>query len=259
MKAFISYSHDDDEFLEKLHKHLAALRRQNLIETWTDREIDAGGVIDEEISAAIEAADIFILLVSSSFINSDYCFKKEFQRALEKQKAGKALIVPVVIRPCDWKIPELRQFKALPKDGMAVDSNHWHNTDEAFTDVSKGLRSLLEKNKNEPKSKQIKPTGDSQFAEPSLPLAKELLDLILKHPTQEEQGLTEILRDSPEGVLFRAFIPNTTARGEAPSVKKSLFAPAVAELVRLGWLLHPEGNHALRIYELNPDSRRPAQ
>ena len=117
MKAFISYSHHDAEFLTSLHQHLAALRRQKLLETWTDREIDAGSVLEQEIATAMGKANLFLLLVSSSFINSDYCYEKEFQKALEKQKAGKALIVPIILRPCDWKIPELRQFKALPEDG----------------------------------------------------------------------------------------------------------------------------------------------
>ncbi len=101
MKAFISYSHYDAEFLTSLHQHLAALRRQKLLEIWTDREIDAGGVLDSKIAAAMEKADIFLLLVSSSFINSDYCYEKEFKKTLEKQKAGKALIVPIIVRPCD--------------------------------------------------------------------------------------------------------------------------------------------------------------
>jgi hypothetical protein len=147
MKAFVSYSHHDAEFLTALHQHLAALRRQKLLETWTDREIDAGGVVDTEIAAAMDKAGLFLLLVSSSFINSDYCYEKEFKKALEKAAIGKAIIVPIIVRPCDWKIPELRQFKALPEDGNAVHSKHWHSMDEAFADIASGLRSLLEKRK----------------------------------------------------------------------------------------------------------------
>ena len=149
MKAFISYSHHDAEFLTSLHQHLAGLRRQGLLDTWTDREIDAGAVLDEEIDSAMEKANLFLLLVSSSFINSDYCYEKEFTKALQKQKLGAAIIVPIIVRPCDWKIPELRQFKALPDDGKAVHSKHWHSADEAFADVATSLRSLLEKRKKE--------------------------------------------------------------------------------------------------------------
>jgi hypothetical protein len=259
VKAFISYSHDDAEFLTKLHQHLAALRRQNLLETWTDREIDAGGVLDTEISAAMESADLFLLLVSSSFISSDYCYEKEFKVALDKHQAGEARIVPIIIRPCDWKIEELRQFKALPEDGKPVQSKHWHDQDEAFASIAEGLRSLVQGSIKTSISSQIVVEGEQRLTEPQLPFAKELLQMIMQHPNEEEQGLTEILRDNPAGLLFRSYIPNTTASGNAPSVKKSVFAPAVEELVRLGWLQQPEGNHALKIYELNPNARRLSQ
>lgn len=265
MKAFISYSHHDAEFLTALHQHLSALRRQKLLETWTDRDIDAGGILDDEISAAMDNAGLFLLLVSSSFINSDYCYEKEFKKALEKAAIGKAIIVPIIVRSCDWKIPELRQFKALPEDGKAVNSKHWHNMDEAFADIASGLRVMLEKRtnmaekfmpaENQVTAAQANLQSYPKFIVPTLPFAKELLQMIQDHSNEDERGLTEILSDSPVGVLYRAFIPNTTGSGSVPSAKKSVFAPAVAELVSLGWLLQPEGNSRVRIYELNPETK----
>jgi hypothetical protein len=145
MRSFISYSHKDADLLTKLHEHLSALRRQNLIVTWTDREISAGGVIDAEVAKAMDEADLYLLLVSAAFIESNYCYEREFARALGRQKTGEALIVPIIVRECDWALPELRQFKALPEDGKAVISRHWHTPDEAFANVASGLRALVQK------------------------------------------------------------------------------------------------------------------
>ena len=144
MRAFISYSHKDSELLKQFHEHLAALRRQGLLETWTDHEIPPGGVIDDHVNAEVEEADIYLLLVSSAFINSNYCMEKEFARALKRQSAGQAWIVPIIIRECDWLIPNLKQFKALPLDGHPVISRHWHSPDEGFRNVAEGLRQLIE-------------------------------------------------------------------------------------------------------------------
>jgi len=55
MRAFMSYSHKDSEWLKQIHAHLAALRRQGLLETWTDHEIPLGGVIDDHVNAASSA------------------------------------------------------------------------------------------------------------------------------------------------------------------------------------------------------------
>ena len=154
MRAFISYSHKDSELLAQFHEHLAALRRQGLLETWTDHEIPPGGVIADHVDAEVEAADLYLLLVSSAFIDSNYCMEKEFARALERHAAGQAWIVPVIIRDCDWHIPKLKQFKALPLDGRPVVSRHWHSPDEGFSNVAEGLRQFIEK---PPQAKSLKP------------------------------------------------------------------------------------------------------
>ncbi len=87
----------------------------------------------------------------------------------------------------DWEIPELRQFKALPEDGKAVHSKHWHSIDEAFANIASGLRLMLEKRKKKAEPIQApaclrseeQVTCGAKFANPDLPFAKELLDLIL--------------------------------------------------------------------------------
>ena len=144
IRAFISYSHKDADLLKQLHAHLSTLQREKLLDAWTDREIHPGGVIEDQVDQQIEQAELYLLLVSSDFIQSKYCFETEFARACERQQAGAARIVPIIIRECDWNIPELHRFKALPEDGKPVISRHWHSPDEAFANVAAGLRALIE-------------------------------------------------------------------------------------------------------------------
>src|SRR2546421_12708253 len=62
IRAFISYSHDDAALLTLLHKHLATLRREQMLSTWTDREILAGGLIDAHVAEELENAQLYLLL-----------------------------------------------------------------------------------------------------------------------------------------------------------------------------------------------------
>lgn len=84
MKAFISYSHLDEHLLQRLHVHLAMLRRDGGISEWYDREIRAGGDIDREVSIHLEVCDIFLALLSPDFLNSKYCYEKEMAHAIER-------------------------------------------------------------------------------------------------------------------------------------------------------------------------------
>ncbi|MDD9981589.1 MAG: toll/interleukin-1 receptor domain-containing protein [Gammaproteobacteria bacterium] len=140
MKAFISYAHKDEDALRQLMTHLAILEREGGIEAWFDRRILAGSEIDREIDERLESCELFLALVSPDFLDSDYCYSREMQRALERHEAGETRIIPIIIEPCDWLSTPLGQFKALPKDGRSI--AEWDNSNAAYLDVVKELRRI---------------------------------------------------------------------------------------------------------------------
>ncbi|WP_298976564.1 toll/interleukin-1 receptor domain-containing protein [uncultured Roseobacter sp.] len=149
MRAFISYCHHDGEALSRLKVHLAGLKREGAITTWYDHEILAGDKLDDEISAELEAADLFLLLVSPDFIASSYCIEREMKRALERHETGDARVIPIIIEPCDWSsIGELRSLKALPKDALPI--SEWVNSNSGYLDVIQELRRIVERGIRKP-------------------------------------------------------------------------------------------------------------
>lgn len=144
---FYSYAHEDEELRIELNKHLSLLRNQGIISDWNDRMILGGEEWEDEIDENLEKADIILLLISSSFNASDYCYKKEMARALERHKAGEAVVIPVILRDCDWHSAPYGKLQALPKDGKSVTGSSWHSKDEAFTDVATGIRAVASKKK----------------------------------------------------------------------------------------------------------------
>ena len=84
LKVFTSYSHKDSDLLAELKSHLSTLRNQALIEDWTDQEIHPGKEWEREIWEQFNSADIIILLISANFLNSYYCYRKEFAAAEQR-------------------------------------------------------------------------------------------------------------------------------------------------------------------------------
>lgn len=142
-RVFISYSHKDEALRAELDTHLALLRREGAIDVWSDHRIAAGSELDASISDALESADIILLLLSADFIASDYCFGIEMKRALERHDLREAVVVPVLLRPCDFQTAPFGRLKAIPTDARAVVK--WPNRDEAFLDIVRHLRALLPK------------------------------------------------------------------------------------------------------------------
>jgi TIR domain len=142
LQLFISYSHVDQSLKNKLVKHLEPLKRLNLVETWHDGVLKPGDEWEEEISDQLENADIILLLVSIDFINSEFCYDVELERALERHSEGDAVVIPVILRSCHWQQTPFAKLQALPKEAKAI--NSWSDRDEAFTNVVEGIRSVAE-------------------------------------------------------------------------------------------------------------------
>ncbi|HEY5462622.1 MAG TPA: toll/interleukin-1 receptor domain-containing protein [Hanamia sp.] len=141
MKAFISYSHNGSLMLEMFHKHLAQLKRDGTLTTWTDQQIPSGSKLDQSISSELSTSNLFIALLSPDYISSKYCYEKEFQKALEMLSEGKIIIIPIIIEVCDWLSTPFKEFKALPRDGKAIST--WENKNTAFLDVIQNVRLLI--------------------------------------------------------------------------------------------------------------------
>ncbi|MDD4651984.1 MAG: right-handed parallel beta-helix repeat-containing protein [Methanothrix sp.] len=144
IEVFISYSHNDEALKKELENHLSSLKRQGLISTWYDRKIGAGEEWKGQIDSHLNSAQIILLLVSSDFMASDYCIDIEMIRALERQEFGQAHVIPIILRPVDWQDAPFGKLQALPTNAEPIISRKWGCRDEAFVDVAKGIRSVVE-------------------------------------------------------------------------------------------------------------------
>lgn len=140
---FFSYSHADEALRDQIEKQLALLKRQGLVETWHDRRIGAGSDFAKEIDEHVESDDIILLLISADFLDSDYCYEREMARALERHTAGDAVVIPVILRPCDWEGAPFGHLNATPPFGRPI--TKYPDRDEALLEVVKAVRAAAER------------------------------------------------------------------------------------------------------------------
>jgi hypothetical protein len=117
---FVSYSHADHAFFEELSTHLAILRRKGVIDFWHEGRIRAGEDWSKVIKRPLEESQIVILLISANFLSSDFALKYELPLALERQKKGKAVVIPVILRPCIWEYSPIASLQVFPSDGRSL-------------------------------------------------------------------------------------------------------------------------------------------
>jgi len=141
-RLFYSYAQADEALLERLEVHLKILERSGLIEAWHRGKLLPGAERAPTVERQLAQADIVLLLVSADFLASDACWDVEMKTALERHEAGQATVVPVILRPCDWKsVSQLSKLEALPKDTIPV--TRWTDPEDAWVDIAQGLRRLI--------------------------------------------------------------------------------------------------------------------
>jgi hypothetical protein len=159
LKIFISYSHKDEDWRNLLAAHLAPLERAGLVQVWHDRKLLGGDRFDDVIAGELNEADLVLLLVSADFINSEYCYGKELEQALLRERQGTARVLPVILRACRWTALPFGKLNATPKDGRPV--AEWSDRDAAMDEVAHAIERIAKAKKSAPARKNVTLTVDA--------------------------------------------------------------------------------------------------
>jgi hypothetical protein len=140
---FISYSHEDVEWMKLLVKQLAVLQQQGSLKFFTDRDIVAGEDWYEKIQGALADAFVAILLVSADSLTSDFINKEEVACLLD-QRAKKGLqIIPVIIKECPWEgVDWLARMEVRPR-GVRPLPNKGARAQKEFKEIALELAKKL--------------------------------------------------------------------------------------------------------------------
>lgn len=120
-RVFVSYSHQDQYWLDRLLIHLRPLERFGRVELWNDRQIRAGDQWGDEIAKAIRSCDAAILLVSADFMASEFIHNNELAPLLESAKSRGVRIIPVLVSSSHYEDSNLHSFQAINSPSEPLD------------------------------------------------------------------------------------------------------------------------------------------
>ena len=106
--------------------------------------MEAGTEWEPAILNKLDTADIILLLVSSNFIASDYCYGTELKRAIARHHEGTARVIPIILRSCDWNHADVpfSKLNVLPAHAKAITG--WPDQEDAFTIVAQRIRETVD-------------------------------------------------------------------------------------------------------------------
>lgn len=152
---FIIYAKEDREKKRRLLAHLNPFVEAYDVALWHDEYIEPGQEWDKEIVSKLKRTDIFLLLVSVDFMNSEFIRKVELRTALDMLKAKRSVVIPLIINYCQWDVDfiypdyhfNLKSMQVLPPEGKPLDE--WSTPDKAYNEIAAGVRKVITSIKNE--------------------------------------------------------------------------------------------------------------
>ena len=142
LKVFCSYSHQDDDFLQALQRHLHPLQNHCSLTVWSDKDILPGQPISKSINQHLSEADICIFLFSSYFLASEPCMEEWDIAASLAQTNPRLVRIPIIISPCSWEsFLDNDDILALPTDATPISS--FPNAENGWLDVSRGITRVV--------------------------------------------------------------------------------------------------------------------
>lgn len=140
---FISYAHEDIKYLQRLQIHLTPFEQNNAISFWDDTRISPGKKWLSEIKEAIATAKVAILLVSADFLASKFITEMELPALLGAAEKEGALILPVIISPCNFEFSKLSEFEAVNSPSLPLNKMTKPRREEEWARLAKIVYKIL--------------------------------------------------------------------------------------------------------------------
>jgi len=143
-KIFVSYSHDDRDWMLKMRNYLKSMERFAGIKAWDDLAIKAGDEWNKEIEKALMTTKVAVFLVTQNFLASEFIQEKEMGYFLEISKKERVPIIWVAVSSSLYELTPLKNIQCANDPERPLDSLSESDQNAALTDISKRIVALME-------------------------------------------------------------------------------------------------------------------
>ncbi len=140
IRLFISYSHNDEKYLEELRKYLEVERR---LDVWSDERIEAGSEWREQIRDALAKADAAILLVSQDFLSSEFIRNHELPSLLESVRRKKLRLFLIPVGASTWRSAVIERFQWIHDPAQPLRTLRPAQRERALVDINRKIAEAL--------------------------------------------------------------------------------------------------------------------
>lgn len=139
---FVSYSHKDVEWLQRLQEMMAPYLRkaERELTLWDDTKLRAGQQWDAEIRNALKIAGVGVALVSAPFLASTYIDSNELSVMVEAARKNEITLLWVYLSSAGWEETPLKDFQATHDVSVPLAARTRPEQDEILKKVAMKIK-----------------------------------------------------------------------------------------------------------------------
>jgi TIR domain len=143
-KIFLCHDLADAVSCGKLMNNLRPAQENQLLTLWSSHHAAPGEDVPRYVAANLEDTDLVLLLLSPDLFSHDYFYSTELSAVLERHRAGRARLVPVVLRSCTWEeyLPTLG-LQPVPTDEQPLMASSPEVTDHRVAEAAREILALV--------------------------------------------------------------------------------------------------------------------
>lgn len=146
---FVSYSHADRKWVDRLRVHLKPLERHGAVTLWDDSRIRPGSQWKTEIRQAIDRARVAILIVSADFLASDFITTNELPPLLHAARDRGTVILSLIVKPCRFEqTSEIAEFQAINSPSQPLAQLRSTGQDQLFVKLAGEIEEILKRQRD---------------------------------------------------------------------------------------------------------------
>jgi hypothetical protein len=142
-QVFVSYSHKDKKWLEKLRTMLQPLVRNEAIEVWDDSRIKPGAKFKEEIQQALTTAKVAVLLVTPDFLASEFIQERELPALFSAAEKEGLTIFWIACSASGYEGTPIEEYQAANDPKRPLDGLSRARLNEELVSIARKIKSAM--------------------------------------------------------------------------------------------------------------------
>lgn len=169
LNIFVIYTAKDKKMILPVLDHLKSLEQDHNLNIWHDDLILEGQQWKPQLASHLQETDMFLLLLSDTFMYSEFVKQLEFKMLIDSYKSGRSIVIPILLNDCPWDTEFLsedykfnfNELEVLPEQSKPI--MKWDSDAEAYNNITANIDKIISNKTGIPVQREVQEVKETEL------------------------------------------------------------------------------------------------